>query len=891
MTRNSLTPPRVNFRLVVALLGGVALAEAVALVLPRSSAPVGGAALAWRVLLLALLASPLLWWSVGVPLRRAMRMNRGHAQAAVHGAHEAMLTINGHCHITWMNPAAERMFGLTAAQAVGRSCTLLVPPGDREGHHHAMQELVSAGFREPASMEMEMQRGDGHKFPASITLTPSHADDTPLYVTVVRDISREQEAARIRTEAEALFRMLARAIPVGAYHTDTNGHCLYVNERWCQITGLTQAEAAIDGWSDALHPDDRERVFRLWREAATNRTPFHAEYRFRRPDGAVTWVLGQADAVVDGQGRISGYVGSVTDITEKIASESRLRESEQDKADLLNSLQDTVFRVAENGSIRWISPSATSLFNQPATRLLNRPFADLCARPEQVAHLEQRLETEGGRVRNMIIPVLRQDGTQRWVSVHAQRWQHPTGGTGIQGSMRDVTDQKLAEYSLLQAVEEMENRVRERTAELQAATHEAEAANRAKGEFLSRMSHELRTPLNAILGFAQLAEAEAQERGDGAGEETVREILQAGNHLLELINDVLDLSRIEAGNMRLRVESVNVVDISNHIVTLLMPLAERFGVTLIPPRPIEETIPKATILVDPTRLRQVLINLVSNAIKYNHPGGEAWIGCSSDPDTGHVTLEVGDNGRGIPEKLQSRLFEPFNRLGAESTPVEGTGIGLVITRGLTELMGGYLRFESRPEHGSRFWITFPSAPPDATAQKASPPGLTATNLATKEPQSAPPSNPTQERPRSTVLYVEDNTQNTILMRRILESRSNTSVLCAKDGASGIQSAITHRPGLILLDINLPDQSGFDVLRQLRAHPATRSTPVVAVSADGFPEAVKNGLVAGFDDYITKPVDVLSLLALVDTLLARKETSPQADATDPSGAHATPPPSR
>lgn len=386
------------------------------------------------------------------------------------------------------------------------------------------------------------------------------------------------------------------------------------------------------------------------------------------------------------------------------------------------------------------------------------------------------------------------------------------------------------------------------------ARHVAEAANRSKSEFLSRMSHELRTPLNAVLGFGQLLDAE--DLGE-AQRESVTQILKGGRHLLGLINDVLDISRIETGNLALSVEPVPTEELLHEVMTLMQPLAAGRRIDLVPASDAPTSGGKIHVLADHQRLKQIILNLVSNAIKYNHPGGSVTLSSETTPE-GRVRLIVTDTGPGIPPENRERLFVPFERLGAERTEVEGTGVGLALSRRLAEAMGGTLDVESSPGRGSRFWIDLPVADDPLGQMGYQEPDRPAAGADTSG----------EGAPRRKILYIEDNTPNLRLVERILAKRHDVEVLPAMQGRLGLALAEQHHPDLILLDLHLPDIGGEEVLRQLRTNHDTAAIPVVVLSADATAQQIERVVNQGAFRYLTKPIDVQQFLAVVDESLTR-----------------------
>jgi len=388
---------------------------------------------------------------------------------------------------------------------------------------------------------------------------------------------------------------------------------------------------------------------------------------------------------------------------------------------------------------------------------------------------------------------------------------------------------------------------------LQRARAEAERANREKSEFLSRMSHELRTPLNAVMGFGQLLES-ADMRPDER--DSVDQIVAAGQHLLGLVDEVLDIGRIDAGELALSLEPVRAADVVSEAMNLLQPVADERGVELngdIAACPL-------SVMADRRRLKQVVLNLLSNAIKYNREAGTVTIGCI-DEDDGRHRIEITDTGAGIRPENLDRLFAPFDRIGAEQdSDVEGAGLGLALSRRLVEAMGGTLGVNSDVGVGSTFWVELPVAEGDAMV------GGPGQDGELDEPRTTPPA--TTHRP-ATLLYVDDNASNLTLVKRILGRRPAIELVTAARGKLGLDLARQHRPDMILLDLNLPDISGEEVLKRLRAGPQdTSAIPVVIVTADAFEGQAQRLRSMGASSYVTKPFEIQELLRVIDATIAQ-----------------------
>ena len=430
---------------------------------------------------------------------------------------------------------------------------------------------------------------------------------------------------------------------------------------------------------------------------------------------------------------------------------------------------------------------------------------------------------------------------------------------------REAEERRIAQEQVQRLNEGLEARVRERTAQLQTSIEElglakeaADSANHAKSAFLSNMSHELRTPLNAILGFGQLLGNDALDIPAPKKKEFIEQILKAGRHLLALISEILDLSQIESGKVTLSVEPVSLAETILECQVMLEPMTRQHGVRVVYP-----TTSGFNVMADRTRVKQVLLNLLSNAIKYGYENEAVLVDCTV-PFPGRVRISVRDSGRGLSEKQLDNLFQPFNRLGQEAGTKEGTGIGLVVTKRLVELMGGEIGVTSTVGVGSVFWIDLKAASPDS-------PVADADSKIARVP--SPGLRNRTETP--TILYVEDNPANLKLMEEFIELRGEFRLISAASGHLGLALARAHQPQMIFLDLNLPDLSGDEILAILRKDPRLAQIPIVAVTARAMPSDVARGLSAGYFRYVTKPVDFEDLAEAIESVseyLARRNIS-------------------
>ena len=524
--------------------------------------------------------------------------------------------------------------------------------------------------------------------------------------------------------------------------------------------------------------------------------------------------------------------------------QASLRRSEERLALVLRGSSDASWDIDTQSGERYLSPRLWHLLGRGEApsglhgeQLVNLLHAD--EREDLMQRYTRALQGSGSTI-DTELRLRHADGHYVSVLVRGFISRNAAGqAVRLSGTCTDLSERKRAEAEIVALNNSLEERVRERTAELHQAMRAAESASRAKSEFLSHMSHELRTPMNAILGFAQIIEISAPtpRQLKWAGE-----IRRAGNHLLLMIDDLLDLARVEVGKLNVHIEVLEFGPILAEALAIVQPLIEARHLQLVQ----DAGQSAVSVKADRLRLRQVLVNLLSNAAKYNREGGAITVRCEQRGC--RVRVSVADDGMGIaPDKL-ARLFRPFERLGAEHGQVEGTGIGLALSSKLARLMDAELGVDSREGVGSAFWIDLPA--PDVEQPEGPPVGQQAT-----VPDATP----------FNVLYVEDNAANVEVIVAFLAQYPHVCLATAGDGLAGLALARSTRPDVILLDIHLPGHDGYHVLAELRADPQLRTTRVVALSADAMPNEVQRGLAAGFDRYLSKPVDLAELLQTLHDL--------------------------
>ncbi|MDO8466514.1 MAG: PAS domain S-box protein, partial [Gallionella sp.] len=560
------------------------------------------------------------------------------------------------------------------------------------------------------------------------------------------------------------------------------------------------------------------------------------ELTYIRKDGSRFPAVVSVTALRDDDNAIIGYLLIGTDNTarkqieaEQKKLDQRLRDQQFYTRSLIESNIDAIMTTDPSGIISDANKQMEALTGCTRDELIGAPFKNYFTDPER-AEASINLVLSEKKVTNYELTARARDGKETVVSFNASTfYDRDRRLQGVFAAARDVTERKRLDQ------------------ELESAKSVAEKANLAKSDFLSSMSHELRTPLNAILGFAQLLESGSPPP---TATQTVRlhQIIKAGWYLLELINEILDLALIESGKLSLSQEPVELIDVILECQAMIEPQAQQRDIKLTF-LPFDET---WFARADRTRVKQVLINLLSNAIKYNREHGTVEVKCTeSTPE--RLRISVKDSGAGLPPEKLAQLFQPFNRLGQEASGEQGTGIGLVVTKQLIELMGGTIGMESTVGVGSEFWIELIR---DVTPQ------LVAENALPAEPALPYPGNVT---PR-TLLYVEDNPANLMLVEQIIEDHPHLRMLSARDGKQGIALAGAHRPDVILMDINLPGLSGFQALKLLRADPRTTHIPVLAISANAMPRDIEKGMEAGFFRYLTKPININEFMNALDDAL-------------------------
>ncbi len=762
----------------------------------------------------------------------------------------------------WRIRFANRAAALSVDHPVEQLLTMKMADIDEGGAERLgrVHESVVASIQRgqaPPSFETVHRTRSGARVHKEVRPTVVHFDGEPFVCAFAQDIG---ERRRIQATLQARERQLADALdafPGVVAGVDDELRYVYVNQRFCQEVGRPRQDIVGHGVA-TVKPADELRLREINRRLLRGER-VSIERRMADRQGAEHVYTIDYRLTFDPSGPGQHvFHAFATDITELRREQTRLR---------------ATIDGTRTGTWEWRPGIGQLTLNHWLALLVGARPGD--APPDWAERLVETIHPDDlplrqARLRDHLAGrsavfecetrVRHRDGG--WICV-LERGQvverDPAGRVSLMlGTSQDVTELKRKEDELRVLAGELERRVVERTQQLEQAKALAERASEAKTEFLSRMSHELRTPLNAILGFAQVLELGSLGDDDA---QSVREIARAGQHLAVLIDDVLDLSTVEAGRVRLDLHDTMLAPLVEACVTLMRPAAQAAGLSLSG-GPIRAG---TSVRADPRRLQQVLLNLLSNAVKYTPPGGRVSVQVP-EGDAATVAIDVADTGVGVPADQVDRLFMPFERLAVHEGRVAGTGIGLSVSKQLVELMHGSIEVRSEPGCGSTFRVRLP---------RSEGPGAVVEPGAVQPRPDDAPLGPTRR-----VLYVEDNAANLHLMQRILERRPDIQLSTAGDACQGLAAVLLTRPALVLVDIQLPGAGdGYELLRRMRG--SGLSMPVVAVSANAMAADVQRGLSAGFADYLTKPLDLRRVLEVVDRLAVAAE--PGEEQGDPTPA--------
>ncbi len=838
--------------------------------------------------------------TASVPKRRSSKKNTVHSDvqrnetmlkagalqtAILNSANFSSIATDANGVIQIFNVGAEKMLGYTAADVMNK-----ITPADISDPQEIIARAkdlslelstpIKPGFEAlvfKASRgiediyELTYIRKDGSRFPAVVSVTALRDEHETIigFLLIGTDNTARKKAEEALREAGALQNAIFNSANFSSIATDEKGVIQIFNVGAERMLGYMAAEV-MNKITPADISDPQEIIARakiLSKELATPIKPgFEAlvfkasrgiediyELTYIRKDGSRFPAVVSVTALRDERGAIIGYllIGTDNTVRKQIEEEQkmlaqRLRDHQFYTRSLFESNIDALITTDPSGIITDVNKQMEGLTGCTRDELIGAPIKTYFTDPGK-AEAGINLVLNDNTITNYDLTVRDRTGVETTVSLNATTFYDRNRKLqGVFAAARDVTERNR----LYQALEE-------KNVELDNARLLAEKANLAKSDFLSSMSHELRSPLNAILGFAQLMETSLPSPTQIQGE-NIAQILKAGWHLLKLINEILDLAVIESGKVSLSPESISLSEVMAECHSMMEPEAQLNNIRMTFPMIGKPIYVKA----DRTRLKQIIINLLSNAIKYNKENGTVVIDCAvSTP--GRIRISVTDSGVGItPDKL-SQLFQPFNRLGQENSSVSGTGIGLVVTKRLAELMDAVLGVESTVGVGSVFWC-------DLVIAQA--PQLIINNGEIKEFTQQKISGENDAAHVRTLLYVEDNPANLELVEQLVGRQSDIRMISAVNGIQAIEIVHSARPDLILMDINLPGISGIDVMKILHENPATAHIPIVALSANAMPRDIKKGLDAGFYRYLTKPIKVKELMETLNLAFEFSKTA-------------------
>jgi len=795
---------------------------------------------------------------------------------------------------TYVSPNIKEHFGYEPEEFTNNSSFWIdhIHPNDKNGVIEQLRQLIERVYHKH-DYRFKMKNGQYRWVHDELHLLKDDNGNILEIVGSWTDIDDKKQTEITLERSENRFRRSQIFANIGTWDWDIHSGELYWSERIGPLFGYPEGnlETTYDNFLNAVHPDDRQQVIDAVNNCVENNTEYDIEHRVVWPNGEVRWVHEQGDVTRADDGTPSHMLGVVIDITRRKLLEDQLHE----KQALLDLLRQGMIDYVANNDFTAVSDNLLDglleltgseygftgeiLHDESGIPYLKTHAITNIAwnhETQQIydEHASQgmkftNLDTLFGEVINTGACVIANDPAH-----DSRRGGLPDGhpplhaflgipvyyGNEIVGmyglaNRSGGYDEELVDflrpfdltYGVITHARRLTQTEEQNMRDLKMAKQVAEKASHAKTEFLSRMSHELRTPMNAILGFTQILQVDTDKVLPPSYQQSLKEIMNAGQHLLELINDILDLARIESGKLQLSLEPIALRDLFTACENLIMPLVSEHGLS------IEFSQPKnISFMGDMTKIKQVMLNLLSNAVKYNRKHGhiKVWSELSNDK----MLISVQDQGMGIPEERQNELFTAFSRIDADNTGIEGTGIGLVITRNLMERMGGHIDFSCTEDEGTTFWITLPLL--DQQPHESSATGNHNVNNSAA----------LQAGPQTfSILYVEDNEVNIRLIQQALQNHAQLTLTTATTAEQGLELLNNQLYDLILLDIYLPGMSGFDLLKIIRSNPATHSIPVFGISANAMQADIDQAKQAGFDRYITKPVDLGRLISAINSV--------------------------
>ncbi len=781
-------------------------------------------------------------------------------RSLINSSDAIILMLDSKGNLLFLNELAALPFNKTPESMVGTNIKELF---SQEDFHSLFSDIKDVFHSNQGKIaERKVNIGNQEKWYRS-SVQPVKDEHGQVFAVMVHGTDITEN--RMNDENIRKLSLVVEQSPISIVITNKDGIIEYANPKTCETTGYSLKE--LLGRNPRILKSGETpfiEYINLW-ETISRGDVWNGIFHNRRKNSELFWESSTISPLLDNQGNITHYIALKEDITEQRNTQEALLSSELRFKQMATQSNTVIWEVNKDGIYTYVSDMSKTVWGYEPLEIVGKMyFYDL--HPEEdkdsfrLAAME--LVQSGDTIHDFENPICRKDGQVIWVNTNGVPIHDEQKNiVGYRGADNDITERKNAEKEIKKLNSQLEQRVIDRTKDLiesnidlQKAREEAEEANRAKSEFLSRMSHELRTPLNSILGFAQLLDmanlSEKQSKG-------VRNILDSGRHLLDLINEVLDISQIESGRLALNLETVNINGLIEEIITLLKPQFSLHELTYDYPREIDLGI---LIKTDRKRFSQVLFNLISNAIKYNRKGGNVSVNTSlvRYEDGGRkVRIVINDTGIGISAESIPKLFTPFERVGAEKTLTEGSGLGLAVVKKLIVALGGEVGVESIQNQGSSFWIEMPFNYQKPLVQpgktKISKTGINYSEMS------------------GTIVYVEDSEMNIDLITHVLANyRPNLQLIVSRTGAPAFDIVRNNKADLVLLDLNLPDIQGDEILARIKACKDTSEIPVIMLSANAMPEVITHILRLGSAEYLTKPLDMKYFFKILDKYMKEKE---------------------
>ena len=781
---------------------------------------------------------------------KSLREGEARYRAVFESALDGIVTINDGGKIETANPQAEKIFGYDSGMLIGKEVSEFISSPQTDNNLGLWANLRDAksdysGHR----LDTDGIRRDGSLFPIEIVASPMALDGKRKFVGIIRDVTDRRAAKIALKESETKFRDFTETASDWVWETDQELKFIGFSQKFFETMSIQSSDILGKSTSEYFGPDSSTGKLNTasgtwWvpEGIVDDRRSFKdVKTEFIDSDGEVHHLSLNGKPVYENGGEFAGYRGTGTEISNLVRAEKAAEEQKLRAEQFLEVSEAMIVDLDQYGNVASINNKTIELLEYDEDEILGRNWFDLAIKEtdrDQVKEVFDALMK--GKIENLEYyenAIFTRSGKEIFISWHNVLQTDSSGTiTGTLSSGQNITERKFAEL------------------ELNAAKILAEKANQAKSDFLSSMSHELRTPMNAILGFGQLLLNNPSESVSETQADYTNQILKSGDHLLELIDQVLDLAKIESGNVTLNVDIVDPHAVIDECIDMLVGRAYDAGVKIIFNEPNFE-LPK--LATDKGRFRQILINLLSNAVKYNRQNGTVKISTQIQ-GRDYLRIKVQDTGLGVPKDNQEDLFEPFCRLGRESGDIEGSGIGLSITKELIDRMNGRIGFKSREGQGSTFWIDLPISLTQSIAEEDN---AKVAKTLLKDASVYKSGN------SSTILYIEDNPANLKLMKELISQLPDLNMLAAHNAEIGLEIAREKQPDLVLMDINLPGMNGIEALKNMQCHDRTMNIPVIALTAEARPEDKENGMAAGFKDYIVKPFDVSNVLNVIENVLS------------------------